>query len=98
MTINGVTYEATPFSFLDISRMEQLGGSIDKIEERPFSTLCAYVALRTHTSFNTAAYMIEQHLSEGGSMDEIASDLAKSVESAGFIQGAKAKAPENAEK
>ena len=39
MMIGGVTYEATPLTFLEMTQLERLGGSINNLEEHMLTTL-----------------------------------------------------------
>lgn len=99
MIINGVTYEATPLTFLEMTQLERLGGSINSLEDHMLTTLCAYVALKAKCSFNTAAFMLDKYMTDGGSIEDIATDFSYAVENAGFIRGAsKREAVENASK
>lgn len=97
--INGKEYKARPFGFNEVCELdEEYGIRIDQMQSKPMSLARAYFAMSSGLPKDVAGKEIENHVINGGKLDEIFSIMMKEFEESGFFralsQTAKAEATE----
>lgn len=86
MKINNKIYKIPELNYNTICILEEMGISLTDMDKRVFSTVRGFVALAMDGNFEKAGEEIEEHLNNGGSLDEILEEINKAVEESGFFQ------------
>ena len=76
--INGKAYKAAEMTFNNVCRMEEMDAPVTLGQKVSFSLLRGYAALCMNTSKENAGEELEKHVTNGGSMDEIADAIENS--------------------
>ena len=95
--INGKTYKPAEIDFNAMCQMEEFGVSIFDADSKGLSSLRAYFALSSGMSLTEAGVEIGQHLSKGGTLEELSDTFGKAVKDAIFFLTAQRNAAENPE-
>lgn len=95
--INGKTYEPAKIDFNAMCQMEEFGVSIFDSDSKGLSALRAYFALTSGMTLTEAGAEIGQHLSKGGSLEDLNDAFSKAVKDAIFFLTAQRNATENPE-
>ena len=85
-TLNGATYTAKPFDFDLICDLEDMGIEVEKIQKMPMSLIRAYVAICANTEPKIASSWIQEHLKNGGKLDDISEAMAKEMDESDFFR------------
>lgn len=95
-TINGKEYIARGFDFNTVCDLEDLGVSLDGMDEKPMSMVRAYFQLCAGVSKKDAGNILQAHLISGGSMDELTKAMSLEMEESDFFQALSKKAKADA--
>ena len=94
MIINGKEYRNIPLDFNAVCKLEEMGVDITNVDEKVMTTARAYVALCMHKPVSIAGQEIEQHVMNGGTLNEIYDAFSAEVEKSGFFQALQKQAEE----
>lgn len=94
ITINGHIYPTKEITFNTVCRFEEMGIPMAEIEEKSIMFIRAYAAMCMGKKADQAGEEIENHIINGGSMDDIAEVLKEAVEESGFFQALSKRAAE----
>lgn len=96
-SVNNVTYTAKPFDFGLICDLEEIGVSITNADRMGMSFIRAYFAVCADIDKEEAARRIQEHMINGGTLDEITDALTKEMNESDFFRALseKNKAGEN---
>lgn len=86
--INGKTYTAKKFSFNTICSLEDKGVSVDDMQKKPVSTARAYFAVCAGLPDEKAGDEIEQHILNGGNLDEMMEKMVGELNNSDFFRAA----------
>lgn len=86
MKINNKIYKIPELNYNTICILEEMGISLTDMDKRVFSTVRGFVALAMNGDYEKAGEEIEEHLKNGGSLDEVLEEINKAVEESGFFQ------------
>ena len=85
-TVNNVSYIAKPFDFDMVCELEDRGVTFEKIDKMPLSLVRAYFSICADASKEQAAALIQNHLVNGGKLDDITEAMAKEMEASDFFR------------
>ena len=85
-TLNGVTYVAKPFDFDMVCELEDMGVTFERIDKMPMSLIRAYFAICADTSKEQAALLIQNHMIQGGKLEDITEPMAKEMNDSDFFR------------
>ena len=85
-TINGKEYTSVAMDFNAICDLEDNGVSLATIKDKPMSAVRAYFALCFGGSKEEAGKEMEQHLVNGGNMEEVIDAMNKELEESDFFR------------
>lgn len=94
--INGTTVTAKTFDFNTLCDFDDYGISIQDIGNKPMAFVRAYVACCMNVSLEKAGQEINNHVVNGGKLDDIFDVINKELENSGFfraMQGEPEKVP-----
>lgn len=86
MKINNTEYTVPTLNFSNVCKLESWGFSLDKMADRPLGFLSGYIALAMNSTPEDAAKEIDAHIAGGGSLDELAEELNRSIEESDFFK------------
>ena len=86
MIINGKTYKNKPITFNTVCKLEEMGVSITDMENHMMSAARGYAAICMHKPLTVAGSEIEEHVMNGGSLNDIIKAFGDEVEKSGFFQ------------
>lgn len=86
LTINGKTFKAAPFDLNLICDFEEVGISLDKINDKMLNVVRQYVASSMGVDAKTAGVEITEHMANGGSLDDISEVMAVMMDESGFFR------------
>ena len=90
MTINGKTYKPVDLDFNAICDLEDLGISLQDIQNKNLSLIRAFLMMSGNMTKEEAGAEIQAHLASGGNFESLAEPLGKAFEESGFFQALKA--------
>lgn len=85
-TINNRRYNAKPVDFNMVCDFEDMGLAFTDIEKKTTSFIRTYLAICGHMSVEQAGKEIEQHIMNGGTLEDIAVALMNEVQNSDFFQ------------
>ena len=85
-TVNNVTYTAKPFDFGMICDLETMGVSIADADKKGMSLVRGYFAVCADLDKDDAAKEIQEHLINGGALDDISDAMAKEMNDSDFFR------------
>lgn len=85
-TVNKVTYIAKPFDFDMVCELEDMGVTFERIDKMPMSLIRAYFAICAGVSKEQAAVIIQNHMINGGKLDDITESMAKEMNESDFFR------------
>ena len=85
-TVNGKTYVAKPFDFGMICDLESVGVSLSEADKKGMSFIRGYFAVCADIEKDEAAQEIQEHLINGGSLDDISNAMAKEMNDSDFFR------------
>lgn len=86
MTVNGKEYDAPVLNFGAMCKLEKFGLSIGDLSSRPLGFLAGFVGLAIGEDLAGGQAAIDEHLENGGSLDDLTNALNKAVEASGFFK------------
>lgn len=86
MTINRKEYTRPILNFVNMAKLENWGFSLDKMADRPLGFLSAFVALALDGTPEDGARAIDEHIKNGGTLDDLTAELNKSIEESSFFK------------
>lgn len=86
MTINGKEYTRPILNFVNMAKLENWGFSLDKMADRPLGFLSAFVALALDGTPEDGARAIDEHIKNGGTLDDLTAELNKSIAESSFFK------------
>lgn len=96
-SINGVTYNAKPFDFDMLCELESVGVNIQNLDKMSMSLLRGFFAVCAGIDKEEAAALIQKHVINGGSIDNITDALAKEMDESDFFRALSEKSQARAE-
>lgn len=84
--LNGKSYAVKDIDFNMICDLEEQGISLEEIEKKPMSMIRTYVAFCMGANSDVAGKEIENHLINGGNMNDIANVMGEAMKNSGFFQ------------
>ena len=84
--INGQAYPAKEITFNDFCTFEDLGVDIQSMEKKPLSFLRVYVALCMESSLDDAGMAIQEHMANGGKMEDLLESMSDAITNSGFFR------------
>lgn len=94
--ISGKEYIAKEFDFNTVCDLEDLGVSLEDMDEKPMSMMRAYFQLCAGVNKIEAGMLLQKHLISGGKMDELTKAMSAAMEESDFFQALSQKAKEGA--
>ena len=88
LTLNGRSYKAADFDLNLVCDFEDRGISLDDIGNKMFSVIRQYVASSMGVDPKTAGAAITEHLSNGGTLEDISDVMSAAMEDSGFFRTA----------
>ena len=95
-TINGKEYKAKEFDFEMVCDFEEMGLSMADMDNKQMSFVRAYFAICINKNKTIASREIQQHIMNGGTLEELISVMFEQIENSDFFQNAMKQA-ENAD-
>lgn len=86
ITVNGITYKAVAFDFNLVCDLEDKGIALSDIQTKPLSFIRTYVALCAGKDKAFAGQEIEEHIANGGKLDDILNVLSDEMEKSDFFR------------
>ena len=84
-TLNGLTVSAREFNFNALCDLDNYGISIQDVGDKPMAFVRAYIALCMNTSLEEAGQNVNDHIVNGGTLDDIFAAINKELENSGFF-------------
>ena len=84
--VNKVTYIAKPFDFDMVCELEDMGVTFERIDKMPMSLIRAYFAICAGVSKEQAALLIQNHMINGGKLEDITDPMAKEMNDSDFFR------------
>lgn len=85
-TINGKEYKSKPFDFNMVCDLEDMGIEVDKMRSKQTSAIRAYFAICSEKGKEFAGKEIEQHIINGGKLEDIANVISEELEKSDFFR------------
>ena len=95
MTINGKFYKDAELDFNTVCEMENMGVSIQNIDDNIMSAARAYAAICMRKPLRLAGAEIEAHIVNGGTLADILEPFNKKAAESGFFPALRQKAEED---
>jgi len=96
MIINGTEYRNVPITFNVVCRLEEMGVNVSDMGSHMLTAVRAYAAICMKKNKKETGIEIEQHITNGGTMNDIITPFAEEVEKSDFFQNLAAQAQEAA--
>lgn len=93
-TLNGNTIVAKEFDFNTLCEFDDHGVSIQDVGSKPMAFVRAYVACCMNVSLEKAGQEINDHVVNGGKLDDIYNAINKELENSGFFRAMQAESEE----
>lgn len=84
--VNGTEYKAKPFDFNLICEMEDMGISLEEMNNKKMSTVRAYFAICAGKGNDFAGKELNEHIVGGGSFKDIIEPMNKEMEKSDFFR------------
>lgn len=85
-TINNVVYTAKEFDFNTVCDLEESGVSLEEMQKKPTSAVRAYFALCTGGSIDDAGRELQEHIINGGTLNELTQAMVAEMNESDFFQ------------
>ena len=85
-TVNKVVYTARPFDFDMVCELEDMGVTFERIDKMPMSLIRAYFAVCAGVSKEQAAELIQNHLINGGKLEDITEPMSNEMNNSDFFR------------
>lgn len=86
ITLNGKTFKAVEFDFNTVCDLAEMGVQMDQIGRNPMSAMRAYIAICLHSTKEVAGALIQDHIINGGTLDDISQILIEKMENSDFFR------------
>lgn len=86
ITVNGKRYLAKEFDFNTICDLDEMGISIADARKKPMSLIRAYIALSMDEDREVAGKEMEEHMVNGGTLDEVIKIMLENMEESDFFR------------
>lgn len=86
ITVNGKLYPAKEFDLNTVCDLEDMGVSLENMQNKPLSGLRAYVALCIGRGVAYAGNEIQNHVLNGGTFQDIMDVMGKQMEESDFFR------------
>lgn len=86
MIINGKEYKNIPITFNTFCKLEEMGVDIANIDSKLFTSARAYASLCMKKPAAYVGEEVEQHIINGGKINDIVEVFAKELEKSDFFQ------------
>jgi hypothetical protein len=96
--INGKEYSGKPFDFNLVCDLEDMGVSVESMEEKPMSMVRGYIALCMGKRRADAGLEIQEHILNGGTMDDATKVMQEEMEQSDFFRNLNKRAEAEATK
>lgn len=91
MTINGHEYTVPAMDFKSMCKLEKMGINLSEMGNMPMTVMAGFMALAMNASLDEAMDEIQNHIADGGVIDDIATPFNKALEESGFLSGVRGK-------
>lgn len=85
-TINGTEYEGAKYDYNTHCELQELGVEVLEIKKKPHAIARAYLAISSGMDLETAGKEIEQHVINGGNLNDIIVALLKEMDQSDFFR------------
>lgn len=85
-TINGKEYKSKPFDFNMVCDFEDMGIEVGGMRSKQTAALRAYFAICCGEDKEYAGKEIEQHIINGGKLDDLANAMSEELENSDFFR------------
>lgn len=85
-TINGVSYNAKPFTFNVVCDLEDMGVSLQDMQNKPMSVVRAYFAVCCGKGQDFAGEQIEAHVINGGDFADVIEAMSEEMDKSDFFR------------
>ena len=86
LVVNKVSYATKPFDFDMICELEDMGVTFERIDKMPMSLIRAYFAICAGTSKEQASLLLQNHLMNGGKLEDIITPITKEMNDSDFFR------------
>lgn len=86
MIINNIGYTLPELNFNTMCQLEEMGIALTDMDKKVLTTVRGFLALAMDGDIEKAGKELEQHLSKGGSLDQMLQEINKAVETSGFFR------------
>lgn len=93
--INGVTYTPKQFTYNTICDLEDMGVSLQDMQNKPMSVVRAYFAVCTGKGAEYAGEQIEQHVINGGDFSAVLEAMNEEMEKSDFFRALQSRTTDN---
>lgn len=83
--LNGKKYDGAEIDFNTIATFDEYGIKINEIGKKSFAAIRAYVAVSIGSDLDVAGNLINEHIINGGTLEEISKVFIDSVNESGFF-------------
>ena len=84
--INGVKYTSKPFTYNTVCDLEDMGVSLQDMQNKPMSVVRAYFAVCTSKGADYAGEQIEAHVIKGGDFNAVLEAMNEEMEKSDFFR------------
>lgn len=84
--VNGITYAPKPFTYNTICDLEDMGVSLQDMQNKPMSVVRAYFAVCTGKGAEFAGEQIEAHVINGGDFTAVLEAMNEEMEKSDFFR------------
>ena len=84
--INGVKYTAKPFTYNTICDLEDMGVSLQDMQNKPMSVVRAYFAICAGKGAEFAGEQVEAHIIKGGNFNDVLEAMNAEMEKSDFFR------------
>lgn len=85
-TLNGSEITAKKFDFNLLCDLDDFGISIQDAGSKPMPFVRAYIAICAKVSLTEAGNMIQDHMANGGSLEDVFEVIGKEIEASDFFR------------
>lgn len=85
-TINGKEYTGAKYSYNTACALEEYGVSVASLQKKPQSSARAYLAISGNMDLEDAGDEIEQHIINGGDVNDLFACLMSELDKSGFFK------------
>ena len=94
-TVNGTTYSAKPFTFNTVCDLEEMGVSMQDMQNKPMSVVRAYFAVCAGKGQDFAGEEIEKHVIAGGNFNDVIEAMSEEMDKSDFFRALQSRETNN---